>query len=235
MAATLRAIQTDSVPGGYCQMLRSIKPSTSFKLILIFGFFILAAGVARNFGQGVASSDETASLKTMYEPRYGEGKNLILPEGYGAWVFVGASIGLAYSEETRGDGPGMFHRVYTQPEAFAAYQRTGKFPEKTMFVMELYRPEQKVSPNKQGYFEGQRVAIEVSVKDRGKFPEGWAYFNFGNGRRTEARPIPKASCYDCHLEHGADDNVFVQFYPALRDVKKNLSTTTTETGKEKKQ
>jgi len=24
-------------------------------------------------------------------------------------------------------------------------------------------------------------------------------------------------CFDCHAEHAADDNVFVQFYPILRE------------------
>ncbi|MGE0131032.1 MAG: cytochrome P460 family protein [Blastocatellales bacterium] len=209
--------------------------SNLIKLTVILLFFITASVNVRNAGYGFIRTDEAPALKTMARPRYTDDKRLILPEGYGAWVFVGASIGLAYSDEARGDGPGLFHRVYTQPEAYAEYQRAGKFPEKTMFVMELYRPEQKVSPNKQGYFEGERVAIEVSVKDREVFSEGWAYFNFGNGRRTEARPIPKASCYDCHREHGANDNVFTQFYPALRNVKKTVSTPTTETGKEKNQ
>src|SRR5262249_42923863 len=197
--------------------------------------FVSASGNVRNAGNGLVKGDKAAALETMSQPRYTADKKLILPEGYRNWVFVGASIGLSYSEETRGDGPGAFHHVYTQPEAYANYQRTGKFPEKTMFVMEVYQPEQKVSPNRHGYFEGERAAVEVSVKDREMFPEGWAYFNFGNVARTEARPIPKASCFDCHHEHGADDNVFVQFYPVLRSVKKTMSTPTTESGKEKNQ
>ena len=211
------------------------KSTTFFKSLLILLFFVTASVNVGNAGYGFIKGHNAAARETMTQPKYTADKKLILPEGYRNWVFVGASIGLSYSEETRGDGPGMFHHVYTQPEAYADYQRTGKFPEKTMFVMEVYQPEQKVSPNKHGYFEGQRAAVEVSVKDREMFPEGWAYFNFGNVAKTEARPIPKASCFDCHHEHGADDNVFVQFYPVLRNVKKNLSTSTTETGKEKNQ
>jgi hypothetical protein len=212
--------------------------STIFKLFLLMVSFLMAGGIIRNTGYGyvrtdrfaVIGCDESAATRTMTQPRYTAEKNLVMPEGYRNWVFVGASIGLSYSEDARGDGPGLFHHVYTQPEAYANYQRTGKFPEKTMFVMELYQPEQKVSPNKHGYFEGRRVAVEVSVKDRETFPEGWAYFNFGNGGRTETRPIPKASCYECHRANGADDNVFVQFYPTLRDVKKGLPTSGANTG-----
>ena len=200
-------------------MLHSKTLSASFKLVLITIFLGIAALAVRGIND---NKDETAAAKAMPRPQYTAENRLILPDGYRNWVFVGASIGLSYSEETKGEGPGMFHHIYTQPDAYAHYRQTGKFPEKTMFVMEVYRPEQKVSPNKQGYFEGERVAIEISVKDREKFPEGWAYFNFGDGKKTEARPIPKSSCFDCHLQHGADDNVFVQFYPVLRDVKKTL-------------
>jgi hypothetical protein len=156
----------------------------------------------------------------MTEPRYVEEKQLVLPEGYQNWVFVGASLGLSYSEPARETGPGLFHHVYLQPEAFAHYQRTGQFPEKTMLVMELHRPEQKVSINKGGYFQGDRVGIEVAVKDREKFEEGWAYFDFANGRRKQARAFPKNSCFSCHQQHGADDNVFTQFYPVLRAARK---------------
>jgi hypothetical protein len=61
----------------------------------------------------------------------------------------------------------------------------------------------------------------VALKDRSKFEEGWAYIDFGNGRKKSATAFPKAACYDCHLQHGAVDNVFTQFYPVLRDLKKN--------------
>ena len=62
----------------------------------------------------------------------------------------------------------------------------------------------------------------MAVKDTSRVPEGWAYYNFGGsmmgGLRTSAAPQPKASCYNCHIEHAARDNVFMQFYQMLRDV-----------------
>jgi hypothetical protein len=160
----------------------------------------------------------------MTQPRYTAGNKLMFPEDYHSWVFVGASIGLSYSEGARDAGPGAFHHVYLQPEAYEHFQRTGKFPEKTLLVMEMYRSEQKVSPNKQGYFEGNRVGIEVALKDHEKFQEGWAYFDFGNGRRRSASAFPKDACWSCHNQHGADDNVFTQFYPILRELKQAKST-----------
>jgi hypothetical protein len=33
-----------------------------------------------------------------------------------------------------------------------------------------------------------------------------------------------ADCYSCHLEHGAVDNTFVQFYPVLMEIAKGKGT-----------
>ena len=36
-----------------------------------------------------------------------------------------------------------------------------------------------------------------------------------------AKAFPNKACYDCHLEHADDDNVWVQFYPTLRRLRDN--------------
>ena len=167
---------------------------------------------------GFAATLTGSDTGKMAVPQYDNEGALIRPRQFYSWVFVGASIGLNYSDKGQ-TGPGEFHNVYIQPEAYQQYLRTGTFPEKTMFVMPLYRPAQKVSINRQGYFEGDFVDLDVSVKDKGRFPEGWAYFNFtGENRKLleKAKAFPKTMCYSCHREHGANDNVFTQFYPVLR-------------------
>ena len=161
------------------------------------------------------------SAESMTVPRYTEEGELIRPEGFRTWVFVGASIGLSYSEEKKREGPGRLHHVHMQPEAYEHYASTGQFPEKTMFVLTLYEPEQKKSINQQGYFSGDFVALEVALKDHERFEEGWAYFDFGKDKRA-AKAFPKSRCHSCHAAHGADDNVFVQFYPALRRLKAGI-------------
>jgi hypothetical protein len=175
------------------------------------GFIVLAA---------VLAAADTIP-EGMVRPQYLESGELARPEGYREWVFVGASLGLSYSENERQAGPGLFHHVYIQPEAYRHYVEHGKFPEKTMLVMENYRPGSKTSPNLHGHFEETFAGMEVALKDAERFAEGWAYFNFSTREgplKPSARAFPKAACYDCHAEHAADDNVFVQFYPVLRDV-----------------
>jgi hypothetical protein len=97
--------------------------------------------------------------------------------------------------------------------------RTGRFREKTMMAMTLYEPGQKVHPSKQGFFEGDFIAIEFSLKDSERYPGSWAYFNFGKGAAgSRAIAAPRQGCQSCHAQNAADDNVFVQFYPTLRAV-----------------
>lgn len=155
-------------------------------------------------------------------PRYA-GDSLIRPDGYERWVLAGASMGLGYSQpsgaQAAGATGGMFHNVYIEPSAYEHYVRTGKFREGTMMAMTLYEPGQKVHPSKQGFFEGDFMALEVSLKDSARYPGSWAYFNFGmGGPAARALALPRQACQSCHVRNAADDNVFVQFYPTLRAV-----------------
>lgn len=116
-----------------------------------------------------------------------------------------------------------------QREAYAHYKATGKFPEGSIFVLELFEPRQKESINRDGFFMGDRRAVEVAVKDAGRFEEGWAYFDFPvrDGEvAAEGTVFPKSRCFDCHVEHAGDDNVFTQFYPVLRTLKKDAGEET---------
>jgi hypothetical protein len=166
-----------------------------------------------------AASASAQSVQTS-GPQYDSTGALERPKNFETWVFVGASTGLSYQEESKPSGMGSFHNVYLRPESYEAYLETGQFPEKTMLVLAIYDPAQKVEPAHGGYFEGQFAALDVAVKDHEHFPSGWAYFNFGQrGNLAEAvHPVEGDRCFTCHKERGADDNVFVQFYPILRRV-----------------
>src|SRR5262249_49963865 len=79
--------------------------------------------------------------------------------------------------------------------------------------------EEKNEPGLRGSFQKEFTGLSAAVKDRDRFPDGWAYFSFSDGpgkTKDRARPAKKAACYDCHREKGAEDNVFTQFYPVLK-------------------
>jgi len=166
------------------------------------------------------AQDAAPSLDGMALPAYTADGDLIRPDDYRTWVFVGASLGLSYDEDAaEREGPGAFTNVYIQPEAYRYFMATGEFPEGTMLPMDVFRPGSRESINQAGYFEKDFLGMEVAVKDSERYAEGWAYLSFrdrSGGLRESASAFPKERCYDCHAEHAATDNVFTQFYPVLQ-------------------
>ena len=151
-----------------------------------------------------------------------EGETTLLrPEGYREWIFVGSSLGLAYSQDpevTR--GANIYKNVYINPSSYREFARTGKFPEGTMMILELFSSDVKREPGLQGSFEKDFISLEMSVKDSVRFEGGWGYFNFSEGGvlKAKADANPPNLCFSCHDQNAATDHVFTQFYPVLRDV-----------------
>jgi hypothetical protein len=150
-------------------------------------------------------------------PRYDKDGALQLPEDYRQWIFVGSSLGLSYNEVAPGHE--MFLHTLMEPTAYRHFLRSKTFREGTMMVLMLHGTGQGVLPSRRGRFAAEIHGVEMAVKDRNRVPDGWAYYNFGGmgGIRTIAQPMPKASCFNCHAEHAARDNVFLQFYPLLAE------------------
>ncbi len=175
----------------------------------------VAALLATFLFEPATSSAPDATI--MAVPHFDASGALVRPKNFEHWTFVGSNIGMSYDPGEQ-KGPGEFHNIYTQPEAFDIYKSTGKFPENTTFLLVVYQPAQKVSINKSGYFEGEMIGLAASVKDSSRFKEGWAYFSFGeSGNLSEtAKALPAAACFACHDKHADDDHVFVQFHAVLR-------------------
>lgn len=166
----------------------------------------------------------------MVQPRFADGNQLVRPENYHDWIFVGSSLGMGYTQGSSGYAPD-FHNIYIQPEAYRQFASSGTFPDGTTLVMEIRSPGSNVSINKQGHFEDKLIGMDVAVKSASHFPEKWAYFNFDgpNGSLlAQAKPFPKDNCWSCHNSHGAADNVFVQFYPVLREASKHEASAPSE-------
>jgi len=181
----------------------------------VFAFSLVLALVA---GCRTPPTNAAAPGNTMVEPAYDASGDMIRPEGYRRWIFVGASLGLRYvgEDEPPDDGPGTFHNVYIQPEAYDAFMKDGVFPDKTILAMETYttgtrEPKSELTG---GFFEDTFSGLSAAVKDSDRFEEEWGYVTFGDA--SSAAPFPKARCFDCHAEHAATDNVFTQFYPILK-------------------
>ena len=180
--------------------------------------------------QRTATSRQKAAPQQS-EPQYDENGELMRPTGFETWVFVGSNLGLEYSDDVTKPRPAEkdaptkatpanFHNVYINPEAYAEYVKSGKFPEKTVLVLDIFKAEEREPRNivSEGLFPGKSAGIAVAVKNSAR-PDGsktdWAYYDFGADKQS-AKAFPDKACYDCHIEHADDDNVWVQFYPTLR-------------------
>jgi hypothetical protein len=147
------------------------------------------------------------------------------PTGYRKWTYVGTP--LTPNDMNGGNAPfPEFHAVYVNPRAYNHYEKTGEFPNGTVIVKELVSVGDKEATSGKGYFMGEFVGLEVSLKDKNRFkdePGNWAYFSFGHKYplKEKAKAQPTASCNECHDGNADDDWVFTQYYPVLRAAKKS--------------
>lgn len=183
-----------------------------FAAVVGFG----AVGIIAAFaGQGSAPPDE---------PGYTSDGRLLKPEHYREWVWLSSGLGMSYSANASTEKDPPFDNVFVNPEAYRRFLETGKWPDKTVLILEIRSSVGRASINQHGHFQGGLTAIEAHVKDEKRFRGGWAFFGF-NRSGEPARLIPQsASCYTCHAQSGAVDTTFVQFYPTLLDIAKQKGT-----------
>jgi hypothetical protein len=167
-----------------------------------------------------------SAAPTGEAPRYTNGSNLVRPPDYREWVFLSSGLGMDYTPETGAKSSPSFGNVFVNPSSYREFMKTGKWPDKTTFVLEFRASTSEGSINKAGRFQAQLVGVEAEVKDS-KFPDGWAFFNFGRGSAMtdSAAPLPvDAGCVECHTKNTAVERTFVQFYPTLLDVARKMKT-----------
>jgi hypothetical protein len=120
-------------------------------------------------------------------------------------------------------GPETFTNVFVPEVAYSAFKASGKWPDKTIFVVEERAASSVGSINKSGHFQADIKGIGVEVKDAGRFPDKWAYFIFAPDAKV-AEATPKAACWQCHEDHAAVEHTFVQFYPTLKPIAQKFGT-----------
>jgi len=167
-----------------------------------------------------------SSLLLAQGPEYTPDGKLLRPANYREWIFLSSGLGMTYSNPSAGEPE--FTNVFVSPAAYRAFVETGHWPDKTMFLLEIRRPESHGSINQGGHYQAEMVGLEAEVKDSARFPETWAYFSFSgtlNDPKAPGRMFPKASvCIQCHSKNGAVENTFVQFYPTLIEVARRYGT-----------
>jgi hypothetical protein len=158
-------------------------------------------------------------------PRYTASGELIRPTDFREWVFVTSGLGMTYNQPSGAARAPNFTNVYVNPSSYRAFMQTGRWPDKTMFILEIRASASEGSINKGGHYQSNLVVIEASVKDEARFPGKWAFFDFGRDMKAQVAALPVTErCYACHAENGAVDNTFVQFYPTMLEVAQRMGT-----------
>lgn len=143
------------------------------------------------------------------------------PTGYREWIYVGTPVTPNELNDGKAAFP-EFHNVYIDPKSWAHWKETGKFRDGTILVKELVSVGSKTAVSGNGYFQGDFIGLEATIKSKQHFPKepgNWAYYSFSTkDHKTlelRAKAFPAASCNACHAAAAADDFVFTQYYPVL--------------------
>ena len=149
--------------------------------------------------------------------QYNEAGELLLPKDYREWIFLTSGLGMTYGPAASTPQDPRFDNVFVNPSSYRAFQETGRWPDRTVFILEIRRSVSKGSINNGGHYQTEIAGVEAAVKDERRFPQKWAYFGFGKGDKAAPRPAT-STCNACHSQNAAVENSFVQFYPVLLEV-----------------
>jgi len=126
--------------------------------------------------QGVAVTAQAGEFYTI------ENGELQRPVGYREWIYVGTPL----TPNDMNDGHAAFpefHNVYIDPQSWAHWKETGEFREGTILIKELVTVGSKAAVSGNGYFQGEFIGLEATIKSSEHFPDepgNWVY--------TEAYP-----------------------------------------------
>jgi hypothetical protein len=219
LLANIRRIVMSQIDGVRQQLGWAVR----LERFLMLGLRTHRYAIVGSLGVAIVSASLLAQIQhSEYKAKVGAAMfvgndNLLCPRSYREWVFVGCSLGTGHAQNQSSE---VYHNVYIDPVAYHEYQRSGKFPDGTVMVLEVLSAETKFDAELKGSYENDLIAVQASVKDSNRFDRGWGFYDFtaGIGKlKPQAEPLPQAAgCMACHREKAVTDHVFTQFYPALR-------------------
>ena len=158
-----------------------------------------------------------------HRPTYTDDGRLRPLTDYREWIYLSSGLDMSYTPRAASPpGHSIFDNVFVNPEAYRSFLQTGKWPDLTMFVLELRAAASNASLNKAGQSQSEKLmGVEVHVKDASH--GGWAFYEVNSAAPSKLLP-KEASCYSCHRDHAAVDTTFVQFYPTLLPLARQKNT-----------
>jgi hypothetical protein len=142
---------------------------------------------------------------------------LLKPADLDHWVFLGTSLGMGYNPGSfNAARPGQFQVALMEPTAYRYFVEHGSYAPGSMFLLSFYDADtQERSINQHGFTQADLTNYEIHLIDPDN-KEGHGFYMFGP-QSTSGDPVgPGSSCVRCHVQHGAFDGTFAQFYPTIR-------------------
>jgi len=147
--------------------------------------------------------------------------NLHVPSNYRA---ASEFLGTWAIAADKGVGSRELHNVYATPGTIAAYHASGRFPDGTVLIKEVY--ETSTAPMTTGTVSHARTLKGwfVMVKDsNNSHPEsllwgdgwGWSWFDAADPMKTTSTNY-KTNCLSCHIPAKSTDWIYAGGYPALK-------------------
>jgi len=190
------------------------------KVFFLSACAVLAACVAVSLSEQHRVVSAADAIGT---PQFAADGKLVRPTGYRKWVYLSSGYGMSYSQ-TPGDHL-MFTNVFVTPSSYDYFVERGTWPDKTMFVLEVYGSASKGSINQHGNYQNEFMGLDVEVKDEKRFADKWGYFGFDAKEvSSEATKPSKNDCWNCHDQNAAVEHSFVQFYPELLKIARDKNT-----------
>ncbi len=140
------------------------------------------------------------------------------PDDLAGWVFLGTSLGMGYNPGSfNAANPGQFQVAMMEPNAYRYFVEHRSYAPGSMFLLAFYNSDkQQRSINQNGFTQAELTNFEIHLVDPARSKEGHVFYMFG-ADATEGNAVPPGNaCVRCHIDHGAFDGTFAQFYPAIR-------------------
>ncbi len=122
-----------------------------FSLLLCITALLIAVAGSENAATGQSSAN------TSIAPVYTADGKLVFPPNYREWIYLTTGLDMDYSPTVNLADHSMFDNVFVNPDAYKAFVATGKWPDKTVFVLEGRVAGSKGSINKAGHYQTTEI------------------------------------------------------------------------------
>lgn len=178
-----------------------------------------AAGVLGPAATALAQQTSVPATASLQIAQFvADGKKLQKPADLASWIFLGTSLGMGYNPGSfNAAHPGQFQVVLMEPTAYRYFVEHRTYAPGSMMLLSFYDSDQQQrSINQNGFTQADLTNYEIHVLDPAKPDKGHAFYVFDAKDKQGTLVPPGNACVRCHVDHGAFDGTFAQFYPTLR-------------------